>query len=85
MKISPKYLTYANEKTRELFKNTIDEYGDSYYEEIDRPTLEGIFENMEIKDIDKEYNSAINDLLKEYKDNELLNEIITEMKNYDEE
>ena len=40
---------------------------------------------MEIKDIDKEYNSAINDLLKEYKDNELLNEIITEMKNYDEE
>ena len=85
MKISPKYLTYANEETRELFKNTIDEYGDSYYEEIDRPTLEGIFENMEIKDIDKEYNSAINDLLKEYKDNELLNEIITEMKNYDEE
>ena len=85
MKISPKYLTYANEKTRELFKNTIDEYGDSYYEEIDRPTLEGIFENMEIKDIDKEYNSAINDLLKEYKDNELLNEIITEMKDYDEE
>ena len=85
MKISPKYLTYANEETRELFKNTIDEYGDSYYEEIDRPTLEGIFENMEIKDMDKEYNSAINDLLKEYKDNELLNEIITEMKNYDEE
>ena len=85
VKISPKYLTYANEETRELFKNTIDEYGDSYYEEIDRPTLEGIFENMEIKDIDKEYNSAINDLLKEYKDNELLNEIITEMKNYDEE
>ena len=85
MKISPKYLTYANEETRELFKNTIDEYGDSYYEEIDRPTLEGIFENMEIKDIDKEYNSAINDLLKEYKDNELLNEIITEMKDYDEE
>ena len=85
MKISPKYLTYANEETREIFKNTIDEYGDSYYEEIDRPTLEGIFENMEIKDIDKEYNSAINDLLKEYKDNELLNEIITEMKNYDEE
>ena len=85
MKISPKYLTYANEETRELFKNTIDEYGDSYYEEIDRPTLEGIFENMEIKDIDKEYNSAINDLLKEYKDNELLNEIISEMKNYDEE
>ena len=85
MKISPKYLTYANEETRELFKNTIDEYGDSYYEEIDRPTFEGIFENMEIKDIDKEYNSAINDLLKEYKDNELLNEIITEMKNYDEE
>ena len=85
MKISPKYLTYANEETRELFKNTIDEYGDSYYEEIDRPTLEGIFENMEINDIDKEYNSAINDLLKEYKDNELLNEIITEMKDYDEE
>lgn len=48
MKISPKYLTYANEETRELFKNTIDEYGDSYYEEIDRPTLEGIFENKKL-------------------------------------
>ena len=85
MKISPKYLTYANEETKEIFKNTIDDYGDSYFEEIDIPTLEGIFENIEIKDVDKEYNSALNDLLKEYKDNELLNEIITEMKNYDEE
>ena len=84
MKISPKYLTYANEETRELFKNTIDEYGDSYYEEIDRPTLEGIFENMEIKDSEKEDNSAINDLLKEYKDNELLNEIIPRIKEDEE-
>ena len=84
MKISPKYLTYANEETRELFKNTIDEYGDSYFEEIDRPTLEGIFENMEIKDIDKEYNSALKDLLKEYKDNELLNEIIPRIKEDEE-
>ena len=76
MKISPKYLTYANEETKELFKNTIDDYGDSYFEEVDIPTLEGIFENMEIMDIDKEYKSAIKDLMKEYKDNELFNEII---------
>ena len=80
MKISPKYLTYANEETQELFKNTIDFYGDSYFEEVDRPTLEGIFATMEIEDIDKEYNSAIKDLMKEYKDNELLNEIISKMK-----
>ena len=76
MKISPKYLTYANEETKELFNNTIDDYGDSYFEEVDIPTLEGIFENMEIMDIDKEYKSAIKDLMKEYKDNELFNEII---------
>ena len=80
MKISPKYLTYANEETQELFKNTIDDYGDSYFEEVDIPTLEGIFENIQIKDIDKEYNSAIKDLMKEYKNNELLNEIISKMK-----
>ena len=76
MKISPKYLTYANEDTKELFKNTIDDYGDSYFEEVDIPTLEGIFENIEIKNIDKEYNSALKDLMKEYKDNELFNDII---------
>ena len=76
MKISPKYLTYANEETKELFKNTIDDYGDSYFEEVDIPTLEGIFENIEIMNIDKEYKSAIKDLMKEYKDNELFNEII---------
>ena len=76
MKISPKYLTYANEETKELFKNTIDDYGDSYFEEVDIPTLEGIFENIEIKNIDKEYNSALKDLMKEYKDNELFNDII---------
>ena len=80
MKISPKYLTYANEETKEIFKNTIDDYGDSYFEEIDIPTWEGIFENIEIKDVDKEYNSAIKDLMKEYKNNALLNEIINRMK-----
>ena len=81
MKITPKYLTYANKETQEVFKYTIDEYGDSYFEEIDVPTLEGIFENMEIKNIEKEYNSALKDLLKEYKDNELLKEIIPQGKN----
>ena len=76
MKVSPKYLTYANEETKEIFSNTIDKYGDSYYEEVDYQTLEGIFENIKIKDIDKEYNEALEDLLKEYKDNELLNNLI---------
>ena len=80
MKITPKYLTYANKETQEVFKYTIDDYGDSYFEEIDIPTLEGIFENIEIKDVDKEYNSAIKDLMKEYKNNALLNEIVNRMK-----
>ena len=83
MKISPKYLTYANEETKEIFKTTIDDYGDSYFEEIDKPTLEGIFENMEIKNIDKEYETALKDLLKEYKNNELFNEIIPKINNKD--
>ena len=83
MKISPKYLTYANEETKEIFKTTIDDYGDSYFEEIDKPTLEGIFENMEIKNIDKEYETALKDLLKEYKNNELFNEIIPKINNND--
>ena len=76
MKVSPKYLTYANEDTREIFSSTIDEYGDSYYEEIDVQTLEGIFENIKIKNIDKEYNEALDNIMKEYKDNELLNNLI---------
>ena len=76
MKVSPKYLTYANEETKEIFSNTIDKYGDSYYEEVDYQTLEGIFENIKINDSDKEYNEALEDLLKEYKDNELLNNLI---------
>ena len=38
---------------------------------------------MEIKDIDKEYNSALKDLLKEYKNNELFNEIIPKINNKD--
>ena len=80
MKISPKYLTHANEETLEIFKSTIDDYGDSYFEEVDIPTLEGIFENIQITNIEKEYNLAIKDLLKEYKDNEFLNEIISSMK-----
>ena len=76
MKISPKYLTYANEETKELFKNTIDEYGDSFFEEVDIPTLEGIFENIKINDIDKEYDLALKDLLSEYEDNKFFDEII---------
>ena len=76
MKVSPKYLTYANKETKEIFSSTIDKYGDSFYEEIDVQTLEGIFENIKIKDIDKEYESALTDLLKEYKDNEILNQLI---------
>ena len=83
MKISPKYLTHANEETLEIFKSTIDDYGDSYFEEVDIPTLEGIFENIQITNIEKEYNSAIKDLLKEYKDDEFLNEIISSMKKED--
>jgi DNA ligase-4 len=39
MKISPKYLTYANKETKEIFSSTIDKYGDSFYEEIDIQTL----------------------------------------------
>ena len=76
MKVSPKYLTYANEETKEIFSNTFDEYGDSYYEEIDYQTLEGIFENIKIKDINKEYEEALKDILKEFKDNEILNNLI---------
>ena len=76
MKVSPKYLAYANEDTREIFSSTIDKYGDSYYEEIDVQTLEGIFENIKIKNIDKEYNEALDNIMKEYKDNELLNNLI---------
>jgi len=76
MKISPKYLTYANKETKEIFSSTIDKYGDSFYEEVDIQTLEGIFENIKIKDIDKEYEIALGELLKEYKDNELFNQLI---------
>jgi len=76
MKVSPKYLTYANEETKEIFSSTIDKYGDSFYEEIDIPTLEGIFETIKIKDINKEYDEALDDLLKEYKDNDLFNKLI---------
>ena len=76
MKISPKYLTYANKETKEIFSSTIDKYGDSFYEEVDIQTLEGIFENIKIKDIDKEYKIALEELLKEYKDNEILNQLI---------
>ena len=76
MKISPKYLTYANEETKEIFSSTIDKYGDSFYEEIDVQTLEGIFENIKIKDINKEYDEALKDLLHEYKDNEILKNLI---------
>ena len=76
MKISPKYLTYANKETKEIFSSTIDKYGDSFYEEVDIQTLEGIFENIKIKDIDKEYEIALEELLKEYKDNELFNQLI---------
>lgn len=76
MKISPKYLTYANKETKEIFSSTIDKYGDSFYEEVDIQTLEGIFENIKIKDIDKEYEKALEELLKEYKDNELFNQLI---------
>jgi DNA ligase-4 len=76
MKISPKYLTYANKETKEIFSSTIDKYGDSFYEEIDIQTLEGIFENIKIKDIDKEYEIALEELLKEYKDNGLFNQLI---------
>ena len=76
MKISPKYLTYANKETKEIFSSTIDKYGDSFYEEIDIQTLEGIFENIKIKDLDKEYKIALEELLKEYKDNELFNQLI---------
>ena len=76
MKISPKYLTYANKETKEIFSSTIDKYGDSFYEEVDIQTLEGIFENIKIKDIDKEYEIALEELLKENKDNELFNQLI---------
>ena len=76
IKVSPKYLTYANEETKEIFSSTIDEYGDSFYEEIDVQTLEGIFEGIKIKDINKEYDEALTDILKEYNDNELLNKLI---------
>ena len=76
MKISPKYLTYANKETKEIFSSTIDKYGDSFYEEIDIQTLEGIFENIKIKDLDKEYKIALEELSKEYKDNELFNHLI---------
>ena len=70
IKISPKYLTYTNEETKEAFQNNFDEYGDSYYEELDQQTLDGIMENMKIKNVDKEYDEALNNLLKEYGDNE---------------
>ena len=76
MKISPKYLTYANEETKEVFSNTIDKYGDSFYEEIDILTLEGIFENIKIKNINKEYEESLKDLIEEYKDNALLKNLI---------
>ena len=76
LKVSPKYLTYANEETKEIFSNTIDKYGDSFYEEIDYQTLEGIFENIKIKDIDKEFKEALKDILDEYNDNDIVKNLI---------
>ena len=76
LKVSPKYLTYANEETKEIFSNTIDKYGDSFYEEIDYQTLEGIFENIKIKDIEKEYKEALKDILDEYNDNDIVKNLI---------
>ena len=78
LKISPKYLTYANEQTKELFAKTIDIYGDSYFEEIDLNGLEGIFENIKIINLDVEYEKSVNKMMKEYENNEQFKELMVE-------
>ena len=76
IKISPKYLTYANRDIKDLFAKTIDRYGDSYFEEIDINELEGLFENILIKDVDKEFDKCLILLMEEYENNEDFKNII---------
>lgn len=78
LKISPKYLTYANNQTKDLFAKTIDIYGDSYFEEVDLNGVESVFENIQIKNVDYEYEKCIFKMLKEYQNNEEFKNLLVE-------
>lgn len=64
--LSPMYLTSINEETKELFKMNIDKYNDSYYDDVDINSLKEIFNGMKKIDIDKQINTAIKEINKEY-------------------
>lgn len=70
--LSPMYLLRTSEKTKNYVKETMDEYGDSYYDEIDIDTLKELFQSMDKESsIDKgpkAYKKALNELRKKFPD-----------------
>ena len=69
--LSPMYLTYINEETKEAFKLNIDKYNDSYFEDVDVNSLNEIFKGMKGIDIKKELKEAKKGLIKEFGKKEL--------------
>ncbi len=65
--VSPMYLTYINEDTKEIFKLNIDKYNDSYFENVDLDNLREIFNGMKNIDFEKENKKINNKINEEYK------------------
>jgi len=71
--VSPLYLTHANKYTRNLFNRTLDCYNDDYFEEVTTDSLLEIFATIENYKEEKEYESCVNSLKKQYPNVKIFN------------
>ena len=64
--LSPMYLTYINEETREIFKMNIDIYNDSFFDNVDIDSLREIFNGMKNINFEKEFGKINQKIKNEY-------------------
>jgi len=68
--ISPIYLTYTNQETKTLFKETIDIFNDNFYEDVTPESLNEIFLNMKNYEKEEDFQFILQELKKEFTENE---------------
>lgn len=68
MTISPLYLIYINKETKKTFSKTIDPYNDNYFEDVTKDNLIEILASIKDFKEKDDFNLALEELRKEYKD-----------------
>ncbi len=73
---SPIYMVYSTEETKNVFFETMDRYNDSFFDDVNHETLKELFSSMKTFEKDEDFFFNLEELKKEFKENDLFNKLV---------